>query len=377
MPVEAASHFRWLRTGEDALEAMLEAIEAAQQSVRLETYIFTAGPVGEAFRDALARACRRGTPVRVLVDGLGSWNLLSSFWEPLTVLGGEFRWFNPLALRRLAYRDHRKVLVCDERVAFVGGFNIAPEYAGDGVERGWRDLGLRITGPLAQELARTFDTYFARADFKHKKLQRLRKAVTDELVSGDNWTLLLSGPSRGHNALKRVLVHDLALARDVRIMSAYFLPTWRIRKELVRAARRGGRVQLVLAGKSDVSLARLAARRLYRSLMRAGVEIYEYQPQILHAKVFLLDDVLYVGSANLDVRSLNINYELSVRVHDPTLAAEGREIFDTDLQHSQRIDPVTWRKSRSLWSKLKEDWAYFVLARLDPYLARRQLKALG
>jgi cardiolipin synthase len=111
-------------------------------------------------------------------------------------------------------------------------------------------------------------------------------------------------------------------------------------------------------------------------LLRAGVEIFEYQPQILHAKMFILDNVVYAGSANLDIRSLRINYELIVRISDPDLTTEAQSIFQADLEQSQRIDPVTWSKSRSFWAKLREDWAYFLLARIDPYLAGRQLKSL-
>jgi cardiolipin synthase len=171
-------------------------------------------------------------------------------------------------------------------------------------------------------------------------------------------------------------MQDLRTARSVKITCAYFLPTWRLRKALLRVAKRGGKVQLILAGKSDVLLSHLATRRLYRSFLRAGVEIYEYQPQVLHAKMFILDDVIYAGSANMDVRSLRINYELLVRVCDESLAAQAREMFTKDLQHCLRIDPVAWRKSRGFLAKLKENWAYFVLARVDPYLARRQLKYL-
>ena len=144
----------------------------------------------------------------------------------------------------------------------------------------------------------------------------------------------------------------------------------------MQVCKRGGTVQLILAGKSDVALAQLASRRLYRSFLRAGVEILEYQPQILHAKMFILDDIVYAGSANLDIRSLRINYELLVRISEPELAAEARTIFEADLEHSKRIDASTWSKSRNFWGKLREDWAYFVLARIDPYLAGRQLKTL-
>ena len=375
MTAMPSSSFRWLRTGEEALNAMLAAIGAARESVRLETYIFGVGRVPGQFREALELAARRGVKVQVLIDALGSLNLSDAFWEPLRQAGGEFTWFNPLSLKRWSYRNHRKMLVCDKALAFIGGFNIADEYSGDGVARGWRDLGLEITGPLSGELAESFDSFFARATVRHKRLQILRRAP-NQVSRGQNWELLLSGPGRRHSELKRSLAEDLVRARSVQMICAYFLPTWRVRRELQRVCRRGGRVQLILAGKSDVALSQLASRRLYRTFLRAGVEIFEYQPQILHAKLFIMDDVVYAGSANLDVRSLRINYELLVRVSDKSLADEAREIFEDDLRHCRRIDPGSWRQSRTFWGKLKEEWAYFVLARIDPYLARRQFKTL-
>ncbi len=375
MKTGAVATLHWLRTGEEAFAAMLEAIAAAGKSIRLETYVYEAGLIGEKFREALVKARGRGVRVQVLVDAMGSARLSTGFWDPLVKAQGEFAWFNPLSLQRWSYRDHRKMLICDEAVAIIGGFNIADAYNGDGVTRGWRDLGLLITGSLVDHLAISFDTFFGRATAAHKPLQRLRKAPTT-VTSGQNWKLILSGPGRRHGELKRTLVGDLKGASSVRIICAYFLPTWRLRKELMQVSKRGGTVQLILAGKSDVALSRLASRRLYRAFLRSGVQIFEYQPQILHAKMFILDDTVYAGSANLDVRSLRINYELLVRILDPTVAGEARRIFEADLEHSKRIDLSTWNKSRSFWTKLREDWAYFVLARVDPYLAGRQLKTL-
>ena len=351
---------------------MLAAIDAAQQSVRLEMYIFQTGNPGSQFLHALVRARQRGATVRVLLDAVGSFRMSESFWAPLIEAGGEFRWFNQINLRRMTYRDHRKILACDEAVAFIGGLNIAPEYDGDGVTKGWHDLGMEIHGPLAADLAEAFDSSFVRADFAHKPLQRLRRTDVKQTTSGENWRLLLSGPGRGYNYLKRTLATDLANAHTAQIVCAYFLPTWRIRRELQRVARRGGRVQLVLAGKSDVFLSQLASRRLYRFFMRAGVEIFEYQPQILHSKLVLVDEQVYVGSSNLDARSLNINYELLVRISREEVVREAREIFYEVLSHSKRIEPAAWRKARSFWTKLMENWAYFLLARVDPYVARRQ-----
>jgi cardiolipin synthase len=366
----------WLRSGDAAFSAMLNAIEGARSSVRLETYIYTNDEVGRRFRDVLTRVAQRGVNVRVLVDAIGSLGLSADFWTPLREMGGEVRVFNPLALRRATIRNHRKLLVCDGRLGIIGGFNISKDYEGDGVERGWRDLGLQVEGPLAFQLATSFDEMFGLADFRHKRLVRLWRPQQKKLVSGTDEQLLLGGPGRGFNPIRRALYRDLAVARDVQIIQAYFLPSWRIRRGLVRVVRQGGSVQLILAGKSDVVLSQLAGRSVYRRLLKPGVKIYEFEPQILHAKLLILDDTVYVGSANLDPRSLSINYELMIRFTNRRMAGEARELFADTLKYSRRVDLETWKRTRSVWTRLKERWAYFVLARVDPHVARWQWRSL-
>jgi cardiolipin synthase A/B len=371
-----AADWTWFCSGREVFPAMLAAIEAARESVYLETYIYAADSLGERFREALVRARQRGARVRVLVDALGSIGLAGSFWKPLRAAGAEVRLFNPLALNRLGIRNHRKLLVCDERIAFVGGFNIASEYDGDGVMRGWFDLGLRVGGTLATQLAATFEEMFARADFEHKHFIRLRRSTVRRSVVIANEQLLLSGPGRGRSPFKRALRRDLARATRVQIMVAYFLPSWRIRRDLIRIARRGGTVQLILPGKSDVLVSRLAGQSLYRRFLKAGVEIYEYQPQILHAKLIIADDIVYVGSANLDPRSLDINYEFMIRFDQQAMADQARAIFAGSLAHCRPITSEGWRRSRTIWRRLKQHWAYWLLVRIDPYLARRQWQEL-
>ena len=356
---------------------MLSAIDAARDSVCLETYYYAADSLGQRVRAALVDARRGGARVRVLIDALGSISLPGAFWDPLLAVGGEVRQFNPLSLDRLGIRDHRKLLVCDERVAFVGGFNIAADYDGDGVAAGWCDLGLQLTGALPSQLARSFDDMFARADMRHKPLIFLRKTAVRKTVTAPHQRLLLSGPGRGHNPLKRALRDDLSRASNVQIMVAYFLPTWRIRRLLTRVARRGGRVRLILAGKSDVLISRVAGQSLYRRFLRAGVQINEYQPQVLHAKLIIADDAVYVGSANLDQRSLNINYELMIRFHQKEIAEQARGIFSRTLANCRQITLEEWRRSRTVWRRIKQRWAYWLLVRIDPYLAGRQWRNLS
>ncbi len=364
--------------GREIFPAMLAAIHAAQKSIQLETYTFSDGQLARRFLEALLAATRRGVRVRVLVDAAGSWFLPDNFFSPLIAAGAQVRRFNPLHLWRFGVRDHRKLLVCDESVIFIGGFNVADEYDGDGVTRGWCDLGVRIqNATLAGELADSFEELFALSDFHKKPLLRLRlfkhKRKSQKRTAGE---FLPIRPGRGASPFQTALYHDLAKAHDVRIVSAYFLPTRRLRRDLKRVARRGGRVQLLLAGKSDVPVSQLAARSLYHRLLKAGVEIYEYQPQILHAKLVLCDGIAYVGSSNLDIRSLNLNYELMLRFDDKTAAAEAREIFERALKLSRKIELPQWRKTETFWQRWKNHWAHFLLARIDPFVALRQFRTM-
>jgi cardiolipin synthase len=310
----------------------------------------------------------------VLIDAFGSLMLSEKFWNSLKEAGGEVRWFNRLSLDRYNIRNHRKLIVADDQVAIVGGFNVAPVSLGDGVESGWRDLALRLTGPLVPELAASFDDLFGLADFRHRRLSRFRRSSTRREVRTAGGELLLSGPGRGQNLIREALNGDFRSANSVRIVAGYFLPSLRLRRAIARVAHRGGKVQLILAGKSDVPLMRNATQSLYQRFLRAGVEIYEYEPQVLHAKLLLFDRAVYVGSANLDVRSFQINYELMLRLTEPRVVHEAGEVFQSLLGYCRRIERAEWRKSRSFWAKLKERLALLIFARIDPIIAGRQLR---
>ncbi|MDZ4816654.1 MAG: phosphatidylserine/phosphatidylglycerophosphate/cardiolipin synthase family protein [Verrucomicrobiota bacterium] len=369
--------YRWLETGFEALNAMVASIEGAKVSVSLEIYIFTESEIANRFRDALVAAAERGCVVRIVIDAWGSIDLRSDYWKDLTTAGGDCRWFNPLKLKRLAYRNHRKSMICDEKIAYIGGFNIAPEYYGDGVNSGWRDLGVEIKGAPVRQVTECFNRTFDRAELIHGRAQYLKRPMSHEIEAECSAKLLLNSPGFGPSALKSSLAKDLENAKNVRIICAYFQPNWKIRRLLIRVARTHGlqSVSLLLAGKTDVALSKLASHKLYSQFLRAGIKIYEYQPQILHAKLVIVDDVVYVGSSNLDARSLHINYELLLRIENKDLAEQARVMFDRDLERSHQIELEKWTK-RSLLQKFKERIAYFLLTKLDPYLALRKLKNL-
>lgn len=370
--------YQWLTTGDTFYHTLLDEIGRTKESIRLEMYIFMEGQPGDAIRNALRAAAQRGVRVRILLDAFGSYELPSGYFSSVTAAGGQVRFFNPFSLKRMAFRNHRKLLVCDGHVAFISGFNVSKHELGDGIKSGWRDLGLRLGGPVARELAASFDQMFGMADFKHPRLARFPlKPRFRRNPHGKFWPVILaSGPGRAGNAFKRVLLHDLKRAGSIRIISAYFLPTYRIRRALAKAARTGKDVRIITAGKTDVNMARYAGRALYKGLLRAGIHIAEYEAQILHTKLIVAGNVVYVGSANLDTRSLNINYELLVRIEDHHLAEEARHIFNDHRPYCREIHRQTWSRSRGLWEKAMERISHFILARVDFLFARRQLAKL-
>ena len=277
-------------------------------------------------------------------------------------------------LLRLSFRNHRKLLVCDDRVAIVGGFNIGPEYEGDGITQGWYDLGLELQGPVVRTLVTNFDCLFELAPFTPLAVRAFRERQARAEPTGGRVRMLASGPGCPRGELRGSLVRDLRRAHDITVIAAYFLPTKRILREFARCIDRGGRVRLLLAGRTDVPLAKRAGEHLYAQLLKRGVQIFEYGPQVLHAKLIVMDDVVYVGSCNLDRRSLHINYELLVRLKWQELADDARRLFDTALAHSVRI--TTCPTLAGTWPRLRSQLAFWLLARVDPLIAIRKLRLL-
>jgi cardiolipin synthase len=380
---------RWLATVDEAYGEMERRIDGASRSIRLETYIMREEGPATWLCMALLRARASGVEVFLMIDAFGSETMHEQFLRPLHDAGIHLRVFNPKRLLRLSFRNHRKLLAVDGENAVLGGFNIAPEYAGDGVLRGWCDTGVVIHGPIVAELERSFDMLYRLAPFTGHAIRRFRRATgavmlphlrrARPVTSGPlpPVSLLMSGPGMPHGVLRRRLRIDLFRARDVAIASAYFLPELPVRQLLYRALRLGGRVRVLLAGKSDVPMAQRAAERLYRRLLRRRVEIFEYQPQILHAKLLVMDDLVFVGSCNLDRRSLHINYELLLRLQWPELAADARRWFEHALTHSQKVNARDWARKRPFMRRMWSRIAYLLLARVDPLVARRRFRALS
>lgn len=359
---------RWHDTGERLLEAELDAIGSATSSVRFEHYIFRASAVGERFRTAFVEAARRGVTVTVLLDYVGCLGLPNGYFHELVQAGGKVVWFNPVRWRFWTFRDHRKILVTDDEHAFVGGCNVAPEYDGDGVNAGWRDGGIDIQGPVVRHLVDSFESQVAKAG---NQIWRARKHGHNGWVkAGEDVSLLLMRPGLHQGVLQRALKRDLHQARHLAMTMAYFLPTGRFKRMLMRAAKFARSFRLLLPGKSDVPLMQVASRGLYSRFQRNGAQIHEYQPQMLHAKVIVIDDIVYVGSSNLDPRSLSINFEVMLRIQSAALAERARATFERDLEHSQEMARLSWRNPVTWWAQLKEKLALFIFTRLDLGIAQ-------
>jgi cardiolipin synthase len=259
------------------------------------------------------------------------------------------------------------LLVVDDQEAFLGGCNIAAEYDGDGVKQGWRDGGISVRGPIVKALVESFETQLARAgSWKWPR----KRGQHGWIKAGEDVSLLLMRPGLHGSALGWALQSDLRHAQDVAITMAYFLPVGRMKKMLLRAAKQSTRFRLLLPRRTDVPVMQVATRALYGAFQRRGAEVFEYHPQVLHAKIMIIDDIVYIGSANLDPRSLSINFELMLRVRSADLAQRAMATFERDLVHSKLVARQSWRKPSGWWPQLKQRVARTVFTRLDLALAQ-------
>jgi cardiolipin synthase A/B len=335
--------------GDRAFEAAGAAIDAAREEVLVESYIVKDDATGQAFLDSVGRAAARGVAVRVLADAWGSLTTRRSFWREIKLRGVDARLFNPLFPHLLfqPFRDHRKILVVDRRVAFTGGMNIGDEYGSSvASSKGpWRDTHCRVEGPAAWELAVVFSEAWRRAggriDFE---------PLSPATAAGASILVLDSRPGRGYEETASALAAIVGAAREtIWITNAYFAPRARAVRILGEAVRRGVDVRLLLPGKSDVPLVRHAGHGYFRALLRLGVRIFEYGAAILHAKTLVADDfVSVVGSTNLDFRSFHFNAEANLVILDPEAGRAFSNAYRDDLTRSNEIDLASWTRRRRL-----------------------------
>ncbi len=309
-----------LNGGTEAFPRMLAAIAKARRRIHLEVYGFEREGVGAQFLQALSAAAKREVRVRVIVDGWGSMLDSSYIAAVLRKAGCEVKIYNPLwnlFLGRV-WRNHRKILLVDDALAFVGGINIGNPYASQGERLGWADLAVEIRGSACQQLVRRVWGGVGRVPIRDVRI-------------------LLPGLGGGQRLRKRYLKAIGRAQAKVSLAHAYFLPDRRLVRSLTAAARRGVRVVLLLAGRSDVPFARSAAMRLYRKFLKAGVEIFEWSESVMHAKALVVDERrLLVGSFNLDPLSL-VNLEVLVDVENPAVSVKAEAWIADHVARSHQI----------------------------------------
>jgi len=352
-----------LHRNEAAFPAMLAAIERARHRVVFESYIYEKGEIGDRFTAAFAAAARRGVDVRLVLDSIGAQTFDRGYALELERAGCRIGWFNPVgsfSIEEVNYRTHRKELVIDGDVAFVGGISIDDQWAKDTTrEKRWRDAMVEVRGPAAINIEAAFNENWIETG----------GVVDPDLVLRDNEPdgpgrsiVIWSSPEAGTNRLKLLYLLAMAAARrSLDIQSPYLMTDESTRWSLREARRRGVRVRMLVEGDiTDAKPVKFAGREEYGLFMSQGIEVYEYQPAMMHVKAVVVDGILsLVGSANFDNRSLELNEELQVAAFDKALAARLLKDFEHDLTQSKRLDLDTWR-SRPLHIRGREKlWSFF------------------
>ena len=362
---------RLITEGPERLTALLDLIDGAERSLRILYYIYVDDDAGARVRQALIEAAARGVAVKLIVDGLGSEHAENHrFFDPLKHAGIDVCRFVPRLGRRYLLRNHQKLALADEARVIIGGFNIQDSYFGTNEEQAWRDLGFYIEGPSAAHLTGYFDALDRWAKHDQAPLRSLRALLSkwSEPDGGTRW--LFGGPTRKPSPWAKAMRADLERAMRVDLISAYFAPSPGMLRRLDRIGMRGV-ARVVLASKNDHGAAIWASRFTYAGLLRKGVEIYEYQPTKLHTKLFVIDDTVYIGSANYDIRSLFLNLELMLRVDDKGFAEAMRLYVDGEVANSTEITLAAHRKQRTLLNRIKWGLAYFLVAIADYRIAHR------
>lgn len=350
-PLTAGNGVRAFTCAQDVYRDMIEAIEAAEDHIHLEYYIFRPDETGRLFRDLLIERARKGIEVRLLIDGVGSFWTAHGFLRPLEKAGGKVAVFLPaVPFRRPGHincRNHRKIAVVDGKIAYTGSQNIGDEHRGLLWPRGpWKETHFRIEGPAALHLQDIFieDWYFSSGeDLASRRYLRRQPARGESIVQ-----VVESGPDQEEPVLAHIFISALSLARkSIRITTPYFVPDPALILALQNAAYRGLAVEVMVPSVTDNRLVLWAGRSFYQELLRAGVRIFEYDHGMLHSKTVIIDDRWsLVGSANMDTRSFILNFEVTASIFDVGIARQLQEDFCLDRARSREIAKVAGGSGR-------------------------------
>jgi cardiolipin synthase len=358
--------FDVLENGENFYAAELDAMRYAQHSIDLEAYIFHKGKLTREVVDILTERAKAGVHVNLVIDSMGSFSTLKSYFKRLKEAGGKVGWYHRLRLHNWFLsnnRTHREITVIDGRIAFVGGAGYADWWRfGSKDEPRWRDTMVRVQGDAVRGIQGTFSENWLEA--------------SGEIIDGPDYfpplpndaghttaLVVTSTPSAGGSTRARVLFQLMfaAARKSILINTPYFLPDRSMLGDLERARRRGVTVRIVVPGKhADHTLTRSSGRSAYGGLLKAGADIYEYEPTMIHAKIAIIDGVWsIVGSTNMDSRSFGINDEINVAVQSPDIASRLTQAFEEDVSHSRQVTLAEWN-SRGLFERGLEDigWVF-------------------
>jgi cardiolipin synthase len=359
-PIDAGGTAQLLNNGVQIFPSLLEAIGAARRSINFAVYIWEPGQASDRIFAALTERARAGVQVRVLLDGVGGLKAPEEGVRALRAAGGWVEPFRPARfgkLLRFHKRNHRRAIVIDGTVAFTGGAAVADKWLGDADSADhWRDTMTRVTGPGAARIQTAFVSLWA--------------PVAGELLSGD-WFFpappaapdsamrtvgVSSSPSSDDHPLRLFLAQSfLSARRRLYIATPYFVPDENLRKAVAGRARAGVDVRLLLPDEhTDAKMIRRTSHRYYQELLDAGVRIYEYQPTMMHSKLVVVDGLWsVVGSANMDIRSQELNQENVLGILDAAFAGQVEAALSRDLSRSTQIDPARWAR-RGAWDRLME-----------------------
>lgn len=354
-PWRDGNSFSLLVDGECFVPAMLKAVDDAMYYVAVEMYLVKSGEMLDRFIEAFIKAAKRDVQIYLLFDDYGSREFLQSDRRSLNHSNIHLRFYNPFRygqLRRSLFRDHRKLLLVDNKIAFTGGAGLSDEFYGPGNPLQWRETMVQIQGPCVHDWQNLFEKTW------HKRFHDQARFVPingiDSYAGNQSGRVTVSD-RRSVQEIKRSLVFQMRAADNrVWIATAYFLPPRNILRMLKKTARRGLDVRLILPGEiSDHPAIRQAGRRFYKELLSAGVRIYEYQPRFNHSKLYLCDNWASIGSSNLDRWNFLWNLEGNQEVEEEKFSLEVTKLLEMDMLHSVEILPEQWKK-RSQCARFKE-----------------------
>lgn len=346
-------------SGKEKFDALLQALAEAKHHIHLQYYIFADDEIGRKVQKLLIAKANEGVEVRVLYDDVGSWNVKKRFYQDMEKAGIEVYAFLrvafPLLTSKVNYRNHRKVVVIDGKIGFIGGMNIADRYVKGASWGKWRDTHFKIEGKGVHGLQSAFliDWYVV-----SKQLIKGKKYYPEGTVFGDNvLQVITSGPVGEWRMLLQAVIFCIANAKKyLYVQTPYFLPTDSMNQALQTAALGGVDVRLMVPEHSDTRSANLAAHSFLDDMLKAGVKVYFYKSGFLHSKLLLMDDELTcIGSANFDFRSFEHNFEINAFVYHQPFARQMKQLFMEDLENSEIINPVQWL-NRPLRKRLVESF---------------------